>query len=268
MEIWVPGTVTSLVQPAFAFAIDRGLRVAVGPAWYEWEVAHDDPTLPHDESNLIVAVAQSVVPGLEPHQLTVTSSLPTGMGLGSSLAATLAGVSLASALGAAPLAEHDLIAQTAFFEPDELAIRTALLGGGRQLTASGVAPLDITGLQGAVYLPTQVPAVAVPARPTVAPPAIADLLDAMQAGDGGWLRAHFPLEAQVTPSYYPHAEMVSRAVLATGGFTCFAAGNGPALICLAKATVPDFLLRLREQLTAGTVLPLTVSAQGLSVTTD
>ncbi|WP_461225390.1 GHMP family kinase ATP-binding protein [Lacticaseibacillus suihuaensis] len=265
MKIWVPGTVTSLVQPAFAFAIDRGVTVTVGPAWYEWEVAHADPTLPHDESNLIVAVAQTVAPGLEPHQLSVASTLPTGMGLGSSLAATLAGVSLASALGDHPLSENEQIAHTAFFEPDELAIRTALAGGGLQQGETGTAPLSIAGLQGAVYLPTQVPAVAVPARPTLAPPAIADLLAAMQRCDGTWLRRHFPLEAQVTASYYPHAEMVSRAVVATGGFACFASGNGPALICLAPAALPDFLVRLRERLTAGTVLPLTISAEGLSI---
>lgn len=260
MEIWVPGTVTSKLQPQVAVAIDRGLTVTVEAETFEWVVDHDDPTLPHDQSNLIVAVAQSVVPSLVPHHLRVTNTLPVGQGLGSSLAATIAGVTLAETLTGTPLAPADKRARIGFFEPNPPAIDAVLTG-----TGPVTAHLRGTGLQAAYYLPDQLSEPAVPFSLPAAAPDAAALIAAIVAEDTGWLRAHFPLRAQVSPAYFPHAEMIARTVQATGGISCFASGNGPALICLAPSRLRDFIPKLRDRLKAGTVTPLTLSDRGLRV---
>ncbi|WP_179395838.1 hypothetical protein [Lacticaseibacillus absianus] len=261
MKIWVPGTVTSKLQPQLALTIDRGLTVTVGPESFEWTVTHDDPTLPHDQSNLIVAVAQSVAPALMPHRLAVHSTLPCGQGLGSSLAATVAGVTLAETLGAQPLSLAARMDRVAFFEPNRHAIAVVLTGHNRT-TALLHGPSD---LQGAVYLPDQLVAPAVPTDLTATPPDLAALVGALHAHDSAWLRTHFPLSAQVSASYYPHAEMIARGVQATGGITCFASGNGPALICLAPATLRDFIPKLRDRLKAGRVTPLALSDRAVHI---
>lgn len=98
-------------------------------------------------------------------------------------------------------------------------------------------------VQGAIYLPDKVVDTPVPPEPTKSAASAQAVMNAMMSADGDWLSRHFPLKEQVTDDYFPHAEMVARAVRAAGGFTTFVSANGPALVCLAETRKADFFSR-------------------------
>ncbi|WP_125705115.1 homoserine kinase [Lacticaseibacillus daqingensis] len=259
MKIWVPGVITSKLAPTLAVPIDWGLELAIERESLDWHIDCADPALATDQSNLIITIAQSLAPDLVPHQLRLTQTLPIGQGLGSSLAATVAGVTLVEALTHTRMGQATKAAEIAVYEPAPAAIAAVLTG----TSAAGAAMAD-AGLQAVLYLPTQPPAAAVPAQPS-APVAAKALLAALTRRDRTWLQRHFPLSAQVSPTYFPHAEMVSRAVLAAGGLTCLVSGNGPALLCLAPADHLSFVTELSATLQAGRLVPVGAAPSGTRI---
>ncbi|WP_054666416.1 hypothetical protein [Lacticaseibacillus camelliae] len=115
MAIWVPGTITSRIQPDLALAIDRGVALDIGEESFEWRVTSNDASLPTDQTNLIVSVAETVDPLLVPHDLTLHTTVKTGVGLGASLAATMLGIELAATIGDQPVPLSKKLSVADFF---------------------------------------------------------------------------------------------------------------------------------------------------------
>lgn len=265
MAIWVPGTITSRIQPDLALAIDRGVALEIGAESFDWHIASNDATLPTDQTNLIVSVAETVDPLLVPHELTLHTTVKTGVGLGASLAATMLGIELAAAIGDTPVPLSKKLAVADFFEPNRAAIEATLYGGCLVFNGSkNVLNFGTELVQGAIYLPDKVVETPVPPEPTKSRATAQAVMNAMMSADGDWLERHFPLKEQVTADYFPHAEMVARAVRAAGGFTTFVSANGPALVCLAETRQAEFFPQLKQRLTAGTVAPFHLSRKGVS----
>ncbi|WP_461215455.1 GHMP family kinase ATP-binding protein [Lacticaseibacillus sp. GG6-2] len=275
MRIRVPGVITSRspLGQQLAVAIDAAITVSVEEESLDWFVAHHDPRLAHDQTNMIVSVAERTAPWLLPHHLQVTSTLPVGKGLGGSNAATLAGILLANKLARLDLSETAIIAEAQRYEPYPAALAAAMDGGMQFVDAkTGVATkIPLAPFQWFIYCPSKFVEASVPSH-FAGTNAIAEdyqhLITALSKGDDEWLHHHFPIEdlrSQVTADYYPQAEMVTRAVLQCGGYGCFAAGNGPALVCLAPATAARFETLLRRVLTAGDLLHLEINNTGALV---
>ncbi|MFD1485177.1 hypothetical protein ACFQ5J_08035 [Lacticaseibacillus baoqingensis] len=275
MRIRVPGVITSRspLGQNLALAVDAAITVSIEEESLEWEVVHDDPLLPHDQNNEIVAVAEASAPWLLPHRLHVTSTLPISQGLGSSNAAALAGILLANQLADLHLTTAEIQERAMRFEPYPAALAAAIHGGCQyrdpingMITTHHLAPL-----QWFIYSPTQFVEASVPRKfpdQGVTPADYAALLAALEAGDDLWLRHHFPVESlrsQVTPEYFPQAEMINRAVLNCGGYGCFMAGNGPAIVCLAPVGDKQFETLLRHELTSGDLLALQLQDTGAIV---
>ncbi|MFD1430107.1 GHMP family kinase ATP-binding protein [Lacticaseibacillus mingshuiensis] len=273
MKIWVPGVVTARTPLAnsLGLAVDRGMTVTVGDEALEWEVSSSTKGIANDQSNPIVEAALMADPTLVPHQLQVESQLPMGEGLSSSSAAMLAGFSLAAALNGEALELPRIAKLAAPYEPFPAAMAAALHGGFVQLNGTAVKKLQLHGVQGALYVPDHFTALPVPLSEPheIESAGLEPLLRALATGDTIWLMQHFPIEPlaeMVTPTYFPHAEMVRRAVRQVGGFGVFPSGSGPALIAVAPKTQLNFLQTLTPLLTAGKVVPLEASEQGLTVT--
>ncbi len=276
MRIRVPGVITSRspLGQQLAVAVDAAITVSVEEESLDWIVAHHDPRLAHDQTNMIVSVAERTAPWLLPHHLQVTSTLPVGQGLGGSNAATLAGILLANKLARLDLSQAEIIAAASRYEPYPAALAAAMEGGMQfvELTSGQPRKVPLAQFQWFIYCPSQFVEASVPSHFTSTNATSEDyqrLIRALSQGDDAWLRHHFPIEnlrSQVTAEYYPQAEMVSRAVLKCGGYGCFAAGNGPALVCLAPPTAARFETLLRRSLTAGDLLHLDINTTGALVT--
>lgn len=276
MRIRVPGIITSRspLGQHLAVAIDAAITVSVEEESLDWVVAHDDPRLAHDQTNMIVSVAERTAPWLLPHHLQVTSTLPVGQGLGGSNAATIAGILLADKLAHLELSKAEIIATASSYEPYPAALAAAMDGGMQFVdpTTGAAQRIALAPFQWFIYCPNQFVEASVPshfANTTATAKDYQHLRQALATGDDDWLRHHFPVEdlrSQVTEEYYPQAEMVSRAVLKCGGYGCFAAGNGPALVCLAPAPAARFETLLRRTLTAGDLLHLDINTTGAIVT--
>ncbi|WP_338217737.1 hypothetical protein [Lacticaseibacillus salsurivasis] len=265
MAIWVPGTITSRIQPDLALAIDRGVTLSIGEESFEWQITANDQTLPTDQTNLIIDVALALDPMLVPHELTLNTTVTPSVGLGASLAATILGIELAETLSQQPITLTRKLNMAAFFEPNQAAIQASLFGGCLVYARpNNIINFGTELVQGAIYVPDQVVETPVDPTPCTQGASARSVMNAMMNADGPWLQQHFPLRSQVTAGYYPHAEMVSRAVLAAGGFTTFVSANGPALVCLALTEHEDFFPRLQQQLTAGTVAPFHLSRRGVT----
>ncbi|WP_390407543.1 GHMP family kinase ATP-binding protein [Lacticaseibacillus jixiensis] len=275
MRIRVPGVITSRspLGQNLAIAIDAAITVSVEEESLDWTVAHHDPHLPHDQTNMIVAVAEELAPWLLPHQLQITSTLPVGAGLGGSNAATIAGVLMANKLARLDLDDAGIKTAVARYEPYPAAVAAALTGGMqyRDPTSDTLTALPIAAYQWYIYTPDHFVEASVPAHYPFNDTTAEDyrgLVLALQHGDDAWLRGHFPIESlrsQVTPEYFPQAEMVTRAVLQCGGYGCFVAGNGPALVCLAPLSETRFATMLRRVLSAGDLLPIQINTTGALV---
>ncbi|MCI1987426.1 MAG: hypothetical protein LKJ69_12655 [Lactobacillus sp.] len=275
MRIRVPGVITSRspLGQNLAIAVDAAITVSIEEESLEWEVGHSDPRLPHDQNNEIVAVADATAPWLLPHRLQVTSTLPLSQGLGSSNAAALAGILLANQLADLHLTTAEIQEQAMRFEPYPAALAAAIHGGCqyRDPTSGMITTHHLAPLQWFIYSPTQFVEASVPrvfTNQTTTAADYAHLLTALENGDDAWLRHHFPIEplrSQVTPEYFPQAEMISRAVRQCGGYGCFMAGNGPAIVCLAPVTNTRFEALLRQQLTSGDLLQLHIQDVGAVV---
>lgn len=265
MAIWVPGTITSRIQPDLALAIDRGVALDIGDESFEWHITSNDDLLPTDQTNLIISVAETVDPLLVPHDLTLHTTVKTGVGLGASLAATMLGIELAATLGDKPVPLSRKLEVADFFEPNRAAIEATLYGGCLVFNGpKNVLNFGTELVQGAIYLPDKVVDTPVPPEPAKTSATAQAVMNAMMSADGDWLDHHFPLREQVTEDYFPHAEMVARAVRAAGGFTTFVSANGPALVCLAETRQTDFFPQLQRRLTAGSVAPFHLSRKGIS----
>lgn len=131
MQIRVPASSANF-GPGFdsiGVALNEYLNLAVLEPTSTWEVEHDLPHVPHDEQNLIIKAALTLVPDLTPHHLLVQSKIPLAHGLGSSSTAIVAGIELANQLAdlkLSPMAKVQLAAQIEG-HPDNVA--PAVLGG-------------------------------------------------------------------------------------------------------------------------------------------
>lgn len=132
MKIIVPASSANL-GPGFdsiGLAVNRYLTMTVGEETSHWQVDHDLPNIPHDETNMVVQAAIKTSPTpLTPHHLTVVSNIPLSHGLGSSSSANVAGVELANQLGQLNLTDEEKVQAAASLEghPDNVA--PAIMGG-------------------------------------------------------------------------------------------------------------------------------------------
>lgn len=275
MRIHVPGVITSRspLGQNLATAITAGLNIDVEEESLDWQIDHHEAKLSHDESNMIVSVADSVAPGLLPHRLVLTTDLPVGVGLGGSNAATLAGIMLADQLADLHLSEAQIIEAALGYEPFPAALHAAL-HGGMQTYDPRTERLErqaVQALQWVIYTPDQFVEASVPTHYTAQNVNAADyarFTKALAKADDNYLRNHLPLEplrTQVTPEYFPQAEMVNRAVIQCGGYGCFVAGNGPALVCLAPVRSTRFVELLKHSLSAGQLLVTAVDTTGATI---
>lgn len=131
MIIKVPATTANL-GPGFdscGLALSLHLLLHVGDESPEWIVDHNyGDDVPHDATNMIVATALSVAPGLKPRQLWMECNIPIARGLGSSSAAIVAGIELANACADLNLSKEQKIRIASQIEghPDNVA--PAILG--------------------------------------------------------------------------------------------------------------------------------------------
>lgn len=132
MRIIVPASSANL-GPGFdsiGVAVNRYLTMTIEEETDHWQVDHDLPNIPHDETNMIVqaAIKTSQQP-LTPHRLTVVSNIPLTHGLGSSSSANVAGVELANQLNQLNLSDQQKVQAAARLEghPDNVA--PAIMGG-------------------------------------------------------------------------------------------------------------------------------------------
>lgn len=272
MRIHVPGVITSRspLGQNLATAIAAGVTIEVKEETLDWQIDHDVPELAHDQSNMIVSVADSVAPGLLPHRLVLTADLPVGIGLGGSNAATLAGIMLADQLAGLHLKEAEIFKLAHDYEPYPAALQAALHGGMQTFDpkTERLEAQPVQAMQWVIYYPTQFLEASVPTHYTGQNVTAADyarFTKALAKADDNYLRSHLPLEplrSQVTPEYFPQAEMVNRAVIQCGGYGCFVAGNGPALVCLAPLKATRFVELLSRSLTAGKILVTGVDTLG------
>lgn len=272
MHIHVPGVITSRspLGQNLATAITAGLTLEIKEESLDWQIDHHEAKLSHDQSNMIVSVADRVAPGLLPHHLVLTTDLPVGMGLGGSNAATLAGIKLADQLAELHLTEAQVVEIALGYEPFPAALQAAL-HGGMQTYDPRTERLErqaVQALQWVIYTPDQFVEASVPAHYTGQNLNAADyarFTKALAKADDNYLRNHLPLEplrTQVTPEYFPQAEMINRAVIQCGGYGCFVAGNGPALVCLAPLKATRFVDLLQRSLTAGQLLVTEIDTTG------
>ncbi|AIG65781.1 homoserine kinase [Weissella tructae] len=147
MEIKVPATIGDFGpgKASIGFALDLWLTVTVLEESAEWHVVHDlGETIPHDETNYIVAVAKKLVPTLTPHKLSLTSDIPLQRGLGSSTAALMAAIELADQLGGLGLDDFTKLTLAARTETQPANVTATLLGG---ITTSYLHQGDYFGSQ-------------------------------------------------------------------------------------------------------------------------
>ncbi|WP_407895591.1 hypothetical protein [Lacticaseibacillus sp. N501-2] len=275
MRIHVPGVITSRspLGQNLATAITAGLNIDVEEESLDWQVDHAEAKLAHDQSNMIVSVADSVAPGLLPHRLVLTTDLPVGAGLGGSNAATLAGIMLADQLANLHLSEAQIIQTALGYEPYPAGLQAALHGGMQTYDprTERLERQTVEPLQWVIYLPDHFSEASVPSHylgQNINPADYARFTKALAKADDNYLRSHLPLEplqTQVTPEYFPQAEMVNRAVMQCGGYGCFVAGNGPALVCLAPVKAIRFVDLLHRSLTAGQLLVTDIDATGTTI---
>lgn len=130
MKIKVPATTANLGPgfDSFGLALSLYLELDVLEETSHWYIEHELPTIPKDESNLILQTAMNICPTMKPHHLKMTTDIPTARGLGSSSAAIVAGVELANQLGHLSLSKEEKVTLATKIEghPDNVA--PAVLG--------------------------------------------------------------------------------------------------------------------------------------------
>lgn len=131
MIIKVPATTANL-GPGFdscGLALSMNLTLHVGDETSTWIVDHDlGEDISHDETNLVVETALSLLPDLKPRQLWMECNIPVARGLGSSSAAIVAGIELANICGRLNLTADEKVRIASRIEghPDNVA--PAILG--------------------------------------------------------------------------------------------------------------------------------------------
>lgn len=132
MTIKVPGTSANL-GPGFdscGLALKVYLTLKIGDEQEKWEISHHlGKDIPMDETNLVIQTALSLAPDMKPRKLIMESDIPSARGLGSSSAAIVAGIELASQYGHLKLTTEQKLQIAASIEghPDNVA--PAILGG-------------------------------------------------------------------------------------------------------------------------------------------
>ncbi len=257
--VTVPATTANL-GPGFdclglALALYNTLEVSLREDGLLVSVAGEGQgSLALDETNLMVAAMQRLyahvgrsMPALHLQQ---KNCIPVGSGLGSSAAATLAGLLAANHLLGAPLSRMQLLELALDIEghPDNIA--PALLGGlvlaSRDEAGLTVQPLPVAGLRPLVVVPTFSLATTAARRALPRQVALEDavfnaarlglLLQALAEGDYDGLeramvdRLHQPYRLPLVPGM---AEAVA-AARAAGARGVALSGAGPGVVALAE----------------------------------
>jgi homoserine kinase len=277
-----------------ALALDLHLRVVVevaeGPGSTLSVEGEGKERLALDESNRFIAgwrmgwrecgLAEADSP---PLTIAMTNEIPLGRGLGSSAAATVAGLLAATALSGEELTNDRLITLTAEVEghPDNAA--AALLGGFVLFTGGRAIAFEPPALlRCVVFVPERELATSdmrgvLPAKVPIAD-AVANgggvgaLVAAFSTGDLSLLRAmsadrlHEPYRARV----YPELPPMKRAAIEAGAFGAALSGAGSSILALTdEDTAQPVALALdaaAEQLgLAGTVRVLQPAVVGANV---
>ena len=273
-----------------ALALDLHLEVTValidGPESTLSVEGEGSARLALDESNRFVAgfragwSEQGTPP---PIAITMTNEVPLGRGLGSSAAATVAGLLAAQELAATDYDDEQLIAMAAAIEghPDNAA--AALLGGFVLFTGGRASSFDPpAGLRAVIFVPERELATSemravlpesVPMKDAVANAGgVGAVVAAFASGDLSLLsamshdRLHEPYRAVVYPELTPMKE----AAVEAGAYGAALSGAGSSILALSQEhraqTVAIALDETADRLgLAGTVRVLRPSSRGASV---
>ncbi|MEW6211340.1 MAG: homoserine kinase [Acidobacteriota bacterium] len=137
-EIIIPASTSNLGASfdACGLALSLHLRVEVEPRDTGFEIIPEgqlSETIPRDESNLILHVAQAVAEQrgrkLAGARLAVESAIPLARGLGSSSSAIIAGISVYESLAGERLTEEEIFNYALCFEEHGDNLAPSLLGG-------------------------------------------------------------------------------------------------------------------------------------------
>lgn len=244
---------------ALAVAIDLWMQIDVRPCEGQALVDAGAPDL-HGGDNLVLTTARRVaadngwrLPGAS---VSIQSDIPVARGLGSSAAAIVCGIALASELSGHRLDSQQVIDQAGAIEGHADNIAAAALGG---IT---VAIKTSTGFQTAqlardlpwtavLFVPRQT-GLTVDARgilPMQVP--IEDaafnvgrsalLVHALRTGDEAALRAAMEdrLHEPYRQALYPHLELIRKRALEAGAACACLSGSGPAILVLTSAWSAD-----------------------------
>ena len=292
VDIAVPASSANLGVgfDCLALALDLHLTVSVrvidGPESTLAVEGEGNARLALDESNRFMAgfrAGWSEVGSAPPIAITMTNQIPLGRGLGSSAAATVAGLLAAQELAATDYDDDRLIAMAAKVEghPDNAA--AALLGGFVLITGGSAVTFEPPpGLRAVVFVPERelatddmravLPATVPMADAVANAGGVGAVVAAFAGGDLSLLaamgrdRLHEPYRSKV----YPELPPMKAAALEAGALGAALSGAGSSILALTHEhraqAVAIALDETAEHLgLAGTVRVLHPAARGASV---
>jgi homoserine kinase len=273
-----------------ALALDLHLRVSVevidGPESTLSVEGEGSARLALDESNRFVAGFRAGWSGQgtpPPIAISMANEVPIGRGLGSSAAATVAGLLAAQELAATDYDDDRLIAMAADVEghPDNAA--AALLGGFVLFAGGRATSFDPpAGLRAVVFVPERelateemraVLPVAVPIKDAVANAAgVGAVVAAFAGGDLSLLSAmsHDRLHEPYRAAVYPELNPMKAAAIESGAYGAALSGAGSSILALCQEHRAQAVAIAMDETAdrlglAGTVRVLRPSSRGASI---
>ncbi len=285
MKIKVPATSANL-GPGFdscGLALNLYLELEILEEAPSWEISHTIAGLPTDETNMIIATALTLAPEMVPHKLRMTSDIPPARGLGSSSAAIVAGIELASELGGLSFSQEEKIRIATEMEghPDNVApaicgdlVVAAFVDEQVTCVTHHFAPCDFVAViprkelltsEGRSVLPASLPYGEAVKASAVSNVMVAALLsdDLKTAGKAMMQdKWHEPYRAELVP----HLQLIRDLQPALGFHAAFLSGAGPTVLVLtAEGTGTAVAEGLRDLSLDADILQLSLDTQGVQV---
>ncbi|MCD2255402.1 homoserine kinase [Agrilactobacillus fermenti] len=286
MKIQVPATTANLGAgiDSCGLALSLYLTVTVGPETVEWQVKHNlSASIPTDYTNIMVETIRQIAPDVMPHLLIVHSDIPTERGLGSSTAAIVAGVELASRLGDLNLSMTEKIAQASSFEdhPDNVAaafrgnfVITAMVKqrvySVRHLFPEAAIIVHVPNHKLTSYESRNALPKTIAYDQAITGSAISNvMIAAIISGDlklAGPMMELDTLQETYRDQFVPELEAKRFVAKQNGAYATLISGAGPALITIAPETSRQAIkAALQQQWPEDTYLDLSVDKDGLQV---
>ncbi len=285
MKIRVPATTANLGPgfDSFGLALDLYLELEIKEPSEKWRIAHKMTGLPNDEKNLIIKTALTVCPEILPHQLIMTTDIPTARGLGSSSSAIVAGIELANQLGELNLSKEDKVKWASKIEghPDNVA--PAVLGGFvvaaqienevyynrhdfPECEVIAVVPnYELLTSDSRGVLPETVPYKYGVQASTISNMVISYLIDG-KIEEAANLMAQDLWHEPFRKKLVPELDKIRGLQSELGFYTALLSGAGPTILVLtSKETKEVVLTRLIKDLPDCTVLNLKVNSVGVEI---